>query len=201
MDYPQDKQKLIVTPPGRLSFPAVFTPEKKMSDTGDGALQYSVTLLFPKTEDIEPIRKLANETFRARWPDPAKQPKNPRKPIRDGDEESWEGYAGHWFIKAKSLFPPGVVNAKLQKIMSEAELYPGCWVRAQIGAWAYDTKGNTGVSFNLYNLMKVKDDTPFTKRQGAEDAFSTFADKSGDGSEDPKNYPADAKGDDSDLPF
>jgi hypothetical protein len=199
MDHPQDRQKLIVTPPGRLSFPAVFKPEKKME--GD-TLQYSVTLLFPKTEDIEPIRKLANETFRARWPDPAKQPKNPRKPIRDGDEESWEGYAGHWFIKAKSLFPPGVVNAKLQKIVSDSELYPGCWVRAQIGAWAYDTKGNTGVSFNLYNLMKVRDDTPFMKREDAEGAFSAYADKAaGDGSDDPKNYPAGDKGGDSDLPF
>jgi len=193
----------IITEPGRLSFPSLFKPEiKKDAKTGVETAWYCASLLLPKaTTDLGKLRTLAEAVLSERWPDAGKRPKKLRSVLHDGDAETWDGYAGCWFIRTKSKMQPGIIDCRKQAITSESVLYPGCWVRLLIGAYAYDTEGNAGVTLSLYHVLKVKDDEPFGNRIDAVDAFAGFTTDAPDGSEDPKNYPAGDKGGDSDLPF
>jgi hypothetical protein len=118
------------------------------------------------------------------------EPKLPRtiqdaKPIIEGREVwvcgsgpsldlvSWDGFAGNLFARASSQFQPGLVNSKLQPIISQSEVYGGLICRAQVNAYTYDVSGNRGVSFGLTNLQVLKDDG-VSFGAGKSDAASAF---------------------------
>ena len=44
--------------------------------------------------------------------------------------------------------------------MEPEEIYSGCYVRASINAYAFNIQGNSGVSFGLNNIQKVRDGEP-----------------------------------------
>lgn len=195
----------IVTPEFRLSFPAVWEP-KAGPDGGDE--KYRVVMLFPKSEDIKALKKLAFDAVVEKWgADKAKWPGNLKAlnlgtflsmsgkdgwPFRDGDSQGLEGYAGHVFVAATSKQAPGVVNAKLKPIIEKDDLYAGCYCRASITAFAYDKAGNKGVSFGLQNLMKTRDGESFSGRSRAEDDFAgvAVADEGVPEWDQPENYQA-----------
>lgn len=193
-----DKQKAIekkkcLTPIFRLSFPALFTPK---SIDGKQEAKYQATMLFEKSVDLsKPADKqrtsLKHAAYNAaveKWgADKAKWPKNLRMPFRDGDEKEFEGYPGNIFVYASSKKQPGIVDQGLRKILNEQDIYAGCYCRAEVIAFAYDTSGNRGVSFSLQNIQKVKDGTPFSGRKDASEVFEAVEDVGG-GSEDPANY-------------
>jgi len=168
----------IIVGPFRLAFPEVFTPK---AGAEGGKEKFSINMLFPKdgallipsmpSEGINALRKLALAAIRQTWgEDKAKWPPNFRTldpkvatdvkgfPVRDGDLVSWDGFAGNLFARASSQFQPGLVNSKLQPIISQSEIYGGLICRAQINAYTYDVSGNRGVSFGLTNLQVLKDD-------------------------------------------
>lgn len=154
----------IITPIFRLSFPHVFKPYQKRPEDEPS---YLITMLYPKETDLKPLAELARKAVAAKWGNNV--PKNLRKPFRDGDERAldYPEMEGMTVVSAKSKMPPGVVDASLQKIISPDELYPGCWCRASVTAYAYGGKGTPyrpGVAFGLINIQKVKDDDPFWVR-------------------------------------
>lgn len=158
----------LLTPEFRVSFPSVFEPSGM-----DGAKKkYSVTMLIPKTVDISALKALRDAVIAEKFPDPSKRPKGLKNPIRDGDEKSeLDGYAGHYFIAARSMTKPGLVNASVKPIISQDEFYAGCYARATITAYYYDQSGNKGVAFSLQNIQKLRDGEPFSGRSKAEDDF------------------------------
>ena len=158
-----------LTPEFRVSFPAVFQPK-----TFEGQEpKYRIVMLFDKKTDITPLKKLAADAVNKKWPDKSKRPKFKHNPFRDGDEEKAgiEGYAGKIFIGASSKLQPGVVDQRKNQIMTEDEFYAGCYARATLTAYAFDTAGNTGVAFGLQNVQKLRDGEPFSGRTKAEDDF------------------------------
>lgn len=174
--------KSVTTPHFRVSYPNVFRPKKNELNGKD---EYSVVALFPKGADLSALKAAAQAAIEAKWgTDKAKWPANLRSPFRDQGEKAKVDEitgkktlpAGHEegaiFMNLKSSQRPGVVDQNVQDIIEDSQFYAGCWARASINAYAYDNKGNRGVSFGLGNLQKVKDGDPIAGRTKPQDDFA-----------------------------
>jgi len=162
--------KRVVTPIARLSYPYLFRPSEPMQSGGDS--KYQCELIFEPGADLSDLKRAAAEAAKDKWGE--KIPKGLRTPFRDGDQEreGKDGYGGRTFIGARSKDKPGVVAGRDRSpVTDESEVYGGCWVKASITAFAYDTNGNKGVSFALNNVWKVRDGEPFGSRRSAEEEF------------------------------
>lgn len=171
----------VLTPEFRVAFPAVFRPKRNDLNGKD---EYSVVALFPKGCDLTPLINAAQEAIAKKFgADKSKWPQNMRSPFRDqgdrakenddGKEVLPQGYEkGAQYITFRSNQRPGCVNQNVEDIIDEAEFYGGCWARAEVNAYAYDMKGNRGVSFGLGNLQKMRDDDHFGNRSKPQDCFS-----------------------------
>lgn len=173
---------------GRLSYPNLFTP-RAINDQGDP--KYSATLLIPKSDTDTVARVQAaidaavqdgvdRRIFKgAVDPSRSKYP-----PLRDGDSPKDDGtprgdeFAGHWFISAKAPGNkprPSVVDANVQPVMDESEIYAGCYVNMFVEFYAYENSGNKGIAASLRGVQFVEDG----ERLGgepleAEDMFSAL---------------------------
>ncbi len=185
------EKKCTVTHEFRLSYPALFEP-KAYEDQEE---KYSCAALFPKTTNLgKPaegqaysLKRIVKNAKIEMWgPDETKWPKNIRSPFKDGDEktgDSADDYAGMIYCTMSNKKPPGLVDQRRRKIEDEAMLYPGCWVRAEVIAFAYSKSGNKGVSLSLQNIQKVRDDESFSGKRNAADVFSDVEGEDG-GDED-----------------
>jgi hypothetical protein len=176
----------VITPIARLSYPALFKPSKALEGGGEG--KYQCELIFDPGVDISALKNAANIAAKEKWGD--KIPKGLRTPFRDGDKdrEDKDGYAGNIFIGARSKDRPGVIIGRERlPCTDESEVYGGCYVRASVTAFAYDTNGNRGVSFALNNVWKIRDGEPFGNRRDAGTEFGGVqvdADAFGDSNDD-----------------
>jgi hypothetical protein len=171
----------ILTSKFRLSFPHLFTA---VAPKGGGEAKFSLSMLFPKRDTLTGAALADYDRFIAAAREAAKAaaiekfgaqlPKNLKSPFLDAGNHEYEGYeAGMVLLRASSKQKPGVVDAKLQAIIDESDVYPGCYARATIRAFAYDANGNRGVSFGLQNVQKMADGDPLGGRTRAEDDFSS----------------------------
>jgi hypothetical protein len=170
----------VVTPEFRVSYPNVHKPKKNELN---GKEEYSVVALFSKSTDLTALKELVYKTIVEKWgPDKAKWPTNSegrplRTPFRKQDDRMKDGVlpsgyeAGAFYLNLKSEQKPGLVDQNLQPILDPSEFYGGCFARASIRAFAYDQKGNRGVSFSLGNLQKTRDGDPFGNRTRPEQDF------------------------------
>lgn len=176
-------REVIITPYARLSFPSIAKP--RAYESGDQP-KFGCALLFPKPavvgdkrddgkpvspwgdadkHDLSELQAKIDEYVENTWPNAKQRPKNLKLPIQDGDDKSWDGYADHFFLRASSIRPPRVIDARKNEVTGddiEKVFYPGCWVRAVINLFDYSTKGNKGVSAGLQLVQFVRDDDPFT---------------------------------------
>jgi hypothetical protein len=60
-------------------------------------------------------------------------------------------------------------------IINEADFYPGCYARATVRPFWYDTAGNKGVAFGLQNIQKLADGEPLGGRVVASKEFEPVA--------------------------
>jgi len=148
-----------------------------------GEAKYSASLIIPK-DDKETLDKInaAIESVKAvvKSKNAGKLPAKFKLPLRDGDEErpDDEAYANSYFLNANCKTKPGIVGPMKDKdgkwlpITNEDELYSGCYGRASITFYAFDTKGNKGIACGLNNLQKIKDGEPLGGRSSADNDFS-----------------------------
>lgn len=163
----------VVTGKVRLSYVTVFEP--KPDD--QGRLKYSLCALIPKG-DKATLEKVKNAIEAARqagkdskWG--GKIPAGLKLPLRDGDtERDSPEYKGHYFINCNSQQKPGIVDADLNQVMDQSEVYSGCYGRVAINFYPYDQKGNRGIGAGLQNVQKLEDGDPLSGRSRAEDDFS-----------------------------
>jgi hypothetical protein len=180
----------VITPEFRVSYPKVFRPERNDLNGKD---EYSLTALFAKGADLAKLKAAVKAAAEKKWgTDQKKWPKNMRSPFRDQAERAKtddddneylpDGYeAGAIFINMKSTKKPGLVDARNEDIIDDADFYGGCYARAQVNAAAYDHKGNAGVSLYLNHVQKLRDGESFgSAPRNAADVFEAVAD--GDGS-------------------
>ena len=161
-----------VTGKVRFSYAHVFQP----AETPNGTMKYSVSILIPKTDKdtVARFNKAFEDTKAANasvWGGTV--PKMLKGGLRDGDAEKDDAtYAGHYFINANSNEKPGVVDADLNPILDPSEFYSGCYGRASITLYAYDTSGSKGIAAGLNNVQKLEDGN---KLGGATSAAADFA--------------------------
>lgn len=163
----------VVTGKVRFSYAHVFTPQASQEG---GQPKYSVSIIIPKSdkETVEKINKAieqAKEENKAVWGGTV--PKGLKGGLRDGDEEKDDpAYANSYFINANSSQKPGVVDADLNAIIDASEFYSGCFGRASISFFAYNSNGSKGVGCGLNNVQKLEDGE---KLGGASSASDDFA--------------------------
>ena len=181
------------TPKFRIDWPKIFQPEK---NDLNGKMEYSCVALFPLGADLSELKAAAEAAAIKKFgPDKSTWPDNIRNPFKDQGEKRVkdqatgrpkvgadgqpilpDGYvAGAMMLNFKSEQRPGVVDANVQTIMDPSEIYRGCYCVAQVNAFAYDQKGNRGISFGLNNLQKVGDGDSLGGRMKPEDAFAPVA--------------------------
>lgn len=171
----------IVTPVFRLSYPHLF--EKHYNELGKRD-QYDLVMLFDKKDKaaLKEMYDLMAKTAKFKFGVNTKGLKNP---FKDGDtaenqageliKEKNPSYEGMMVLSSWSKNQPGVVNHKNQIILDHDEVYGGCYCKAQLNCYAYETGGNRGVSFGLLHVQKIKDGAPFGSRTRPEDAFAPVA--------------------------
>lgn len=180
----------VVTGLVRFSYVNIF--KSRSFHEGQDA-KYSICLLIPK-EDKATIKKIKaaieeaiQDGVSSKWG--GKKPSNLKLPLRDGDEEradEAEEYEGMYFLNASSNSKPGIVDKDLNEILDPDEVYSGCWGRASINFYAFNTNGNKGIGAGLNNIQKVKDgDHLGSARASAESDFGDgFADDTDDSDDD-----------------
>ena len=169
----------VLTPKFRVSFPNVFKPKAAFEGQDP---TYNIQMLFSKDEDLTKMKKAASEAIKAKWGD--KKPANLRNPFNDGDEKDYESHKGHFYVNAKSKMRPGIVDQDLNDIIDPTDFYGGCYARATLTAFAYDTAGNKGVAFGLQNLQKLDDGDAFSGKVDAKNDFDAVGGGSNESSSD-----------------
>lgn len=153
----------------RFSFVNVFSPRAMQEGQTP---KYSVTLLIPKTDTatmakINAAIEAAKTNYMAKHPG-TKMPAKPKTTIYDGDGERPSGDAfgpeckGCYVMTVSSLNKPVIVDADKMPITDPQELYSGCYGKAVINFYYYDTAGNKGISAGLNGIMKTMDGEPLS---------------------------------------
>ena len=144
--------------------------------------KFSVQLRIPKT-DKETLTKIEN-AMHAAYEDGQTKLKGTgksvpsydmlKKPLRDGDEcfPDDSTYAGYMFLNANNTQAPGIVDSNRQPIIERREVYSGCFGRASISFFAFNTNGNKGIACSLNNLQKISDGPALGGHSRAEDDFA-----------------------------
>ena len=162
-----------MTPVFRLSFPSLFQPSKPRNAKPEQEAKYSCAMLFAKGENLDKLKKAAADAAREKWGDNI--PKELKTPFRDQGAKEYDGYEdGAIFITATSKQRPGIVNQRVEPIIDESEMYPGCYCQATVRAFAYgggQTGFSPGIAFGLQNIQKVKDGDSLAGRSKPEDEF------------------------------
>lgn len=146
----------------RLSFPHLLQPRAALEP--GGAAKYSVMLLIDK-DDKETMKKIRAAEKAAYDLGVAgvfggKKPAPDRASIikdadEDGTADDYPERAGCYYmtVSASEAYPPDVVDAQLNEVLSPKQVYSGVYGRVSMQAYPYNTKGNRGVSFGLNNVQ------------------------------------------------
>ena len=178
---PAASTRVVTGPRTRFSYCHIWEP--KSINGGDP--KYSISLIIPK-DDAETVKKI-NAAIGAAYRDGEAKLKGKgslpqlaalKTPLRDGDLDRPDdpAYAGCWFINANSDRAPGIVDAAAQPILDRSEVYSGCYGRASITFFAFNTNGNRGIACGLNNLQKLRDGEPLGGHISAEQEFAGLTD-------------------------
>jgi len=168
----------IITPEFRAAYVGLFKATAP-KDNPNGAKKFSIRAAFPPNADLSAMKAAANEVAVEKW-GAGKVPKTVRSPFRLNEEldNPIPGIGDDWTVMTFSANEdrrPGLVDAALQDIIDDSEVYSGAWFRVQVRPFAYDQAGNKGVSFGMENVQKTRDDEPIGKgKVPASKAFEAF---------------------------
>lgn len=165
----------VITGKVRFSYVNIF--KSRAFQEGQDA-KFSICLLIPKKDKktVNDIRKAIDAAVQVgvaeKWG--GKKPANLKLPLRDGAERADEAeeYIGMYFLNANSNQKPGIIDMYKNEILDPTEVYSGCWGRASINFFPFNSNGNKGVAVGLNNVQKLGDDEPLGgARASAEDDF------------------------------
>ncbi len=160
---------------GKVRFSYLHVWEPTAIEEGQDK-KYSVSLIIPK-KDKKTIAAInaaidnAKEIGKVKLG--GKIPNNLKTPLRDGDidRSDDDNYADCFFINANCKTKPGLVDEDVNPIMNQDDLYSGCYGRASITFYAFNTSGNKGIACGLNNLQKLEDGDPLGGRSSAASDF------------------------------
>jgi hypothetical protein len=165
----------VITGEVRFSFPHVFEPSAMEGQKA----KYSVSLIIRKDDEatLTKIRAAIDEALElgksAKFG--GKIPPVWKNPLRDGDNErpDDEAYKNSFFVNANSDNAPGVVDASVNPILDRQQFYAGCYGRAGITFYAFNSNGNKGVACGLQNVQKLRDGERLSGGSSAEEDFGS----------------------------
>lgn len=151
----------------RFSYAHVFQPYAAQEGQPP---KYSVTLLIPKS-DKDTLKKIdaAIAAAKAAFAESHKGkplPANCKTTLHDGDGQRPSGddfgpeCEGCMVMTVSSNKKPVLVDENKLPITDENKFFSGCYGRAIINFYGYDTAGNKGVSAGLNGIMKLHDGEP-----------------------------------------
>jgi hypothetical protein len=186
-----DKSEKILTPEFRLSFPALFEAREF-----NGKKKFGCTMLFDKKADLKLLVNALLEAVKSElpkeydkfvtafksFPDVPEYIGKFKQPFLNGDGREWEGYAGTVFIRASSLYQPGVIDRKKVEIIDPEEVYAGSYGRATVNIFVYPSKdgGKPGIGVGLRNYQKLRDGEKFSSRGNPESDFNDLPETTDD---------------------
>ena len=166
----------VITGIVRLSYEHVWEP----ASINGGEVKYSASLIIPKSDKktVAAIEAAVDAAitegigkFGGKKPNKAAL----KLPLRDGDtEREDEAYKDSYFLNANSTTAPQVVDRAVRPILDRSEVYSGCYIRASLSFYAFNTNGNKGIACGLNNVQKVKDGESLCGRTNAADDFSAL---------------------------
>lgn len=174
----QIESTAVTTGQVRLSFVHLFQPHA--SQPGQEP-KYSTTILIPKTDVATKqridaaIQAAANKGVSGVWK--GARPPQLKTPIWDGDgvRQNGEPFGpeckGHWVLTASSKQQQAVVDANLNPIINQSDVYSGMYARVNINFFPFSSNGNRGVGAGLGPVQKLSDGEPLGGRITAEMAF------------------------------
>ena len=160
----------VLTGKVRLSYAHLF---KAVASEGGGDPKFSTCLLISKKDQVT-IGKIKTAI------EAAKQ--QLKMPLRDGDGDKPDRpeFKGMYFLNANSKTAPLVVDLDKQDIIDQTEVYSGCFARASITFYPFNTAGNRGIGCGLNGIQKVADGEPLGGgRQTADEMFGDDEDPLG----------------------
>lgn len=168
------KSVKVVTGKVRFSYAHVFEPQAAQEG---GVPKYSVSIIIPKSDKdtigkVNAAKETVQEENKSIWG--GKVPPNLKGGLRDGDIEKPDdpAYANSYFINANTQQKPGVVDADLNPILDKGEFYSGCYGRASISFFAYNSNGSKGVGCGLNNVQKLEEGEKLGGGSSAAEDFS-----------------------------
>jgi hypothetical protein len=160
----------------RLSFPSLWNHSEY---AGESSGKYEATFLIPEdSPQIQEIKKAIKAVGEEKLGDGWQKAKIC---LKSGDEKSYEGYAGHRFIKASNKNRFDIVDRDLHPI-TEADMLikAGDYVNASITIWAINGKWGKFIQAQLNSIQFVKEGEAFgSSTPRASDDFSALGDDSG----------------------
>lgn len=203
------------------SFMEVWTPQEQKNDAGEiTGYSYKCNYLISKSTEagkklILDIKDAMRQARDARWPPQDGVPKKfkaDRMCLRDGDEEDWEGYAGHMYLSGnrkvkgpttpnpmaligpRKVKDPATGEVKFPRLKeSDGLLYSGCKVNSVVRIYGYDGKGKfpDRINCSIEGIQFVEHGTPFgAKPINAEAAFDDEGPEGEDAFDGPGGKPA-----------
>lgn len=185
--------KSLVLPPATGVYVSLFTPRDPPAGS-QGKPRYSIVLLYDKKDAaklLAPLQAATVEVAEAKWPGKgAQKVKAMRYPvIADGDERYPDdpSFKGKVFVRASTQAdptrrPPGVVNAKMERLTDDEHAYSGCKFKVEVRLFPFDKAGNAGIGVGLNNVQVVAEGERLDGRRNAEDVFEAV-----EGGEDPSS--------------
>lgn len=172
----KNPNKVII--PCRFSYLHCWEPDS----VNGGEPKFSVSAIIPKSDTVtlNAIRAAienAKKESLSKWG--GKVPANLKLPLRDGDIDrpEDEAYAGCYFLNANSRQAPQVVDAQVQPILDQSEVYSGCYGKISVTFYGYNSNGNRGIAAGLGNIQKLRDGESLGGRAKASEEFETEEDE------------------------
>lgn len=172
----------VVTGKVRLSYANLFTPRAHASG---GDPKYSTTILVPKSDAAtkqridQAVEAAIDIGVAKRWN--GIRPPKVAIPVYDGDGTRpsdgmpfGDECKGHWVFTASSKNPPQVVDAQLNPIINQSDVYSGMYARVSVDFFPYAVSGKKGIGCGLGNVQKLADGVPLGRRTTAEDDFGAL---------------------------
>lgn len=177
----------VTTGEARLSYVHLFQPYT--SNPAESKPKYSLTVLLPKSDTATMQRiNAAIEAAKAKGAEekwggiiPPVCP----SPVHDGDGTKpndgmpyGDECKGHWVftVGCSTDYPPQVVDAGLNPIIDQTEVYSGMFGRVNFNVYPYSNSGKKGIGFGLNSVQKLRDGDPLGGgRVSVEEAFGAPA--------------------------
>ena len=162
-----------------LSFANIFTPKA----FNGGAPRYSGSFLINKedTENVNKVKSAIKDVIIAEWKEDRPKFKDNQYCLRDGDNESWDGYQGCYFVSAgnQEKFPPVIKDLDGTNLRQAGIDYnvgdkpqSGDTVNVVLDIWAQNNNYGKRINATLIGIQFVKAGKRFTPKSMDDDLFS-----------------------------